>query len=133
MATKTYDPSQVSLIVGGTIVTNWEKITVEYDEEKWKFGAGSSGEVYRTKNSNPIGTINVELAQTSSDNAAFSGYAGSDALIPIIVQDGGGTSLHSMTEATCVTVPSAEYAKDDAGTREWSFKGALAVHIIGGN
>lgn len=133
MATKTYDPSQVSVIVGGTIVTNWEKVSVEYDEEKWKFQAGSSGEVTRTKNSNPIGAINIELAQTSSDNAAFSGYAGSDALIPIVIQDGGGTSLHSMTEGTCVTVPTAEYAKDDAGTREWTFKGALATHFIGGN
>ena len=40
---KTYDPSQVSLIVGGTIVKSWNKIAVAKDEDGWSFNAGTQG------------------------------------------------------------------------------------------
>lgn len=133
MATKTYDPSQVSVIVGGNIITNFEKVSVSRDEDNWKFQAGSSGEVTRTKNSNPLGTIEIELSQTVAEQVGLSALVGTDALIPINVADLNGTSIHTMPEGSVMKVADAEYGKDDATTRTWTLKGALTVHVVGGN
>ena len=129
---KTYDPSQVSIIVGGTIIKSWNKVAVAKDEDDWSFSAGTSGEVTRTKNLNRLGTITITLPQTSKDNASLSAFSISDSLLSCIVKDASGASLHVMPEGTVVKPANSEYAKE-SGEREWAVKGSLVEMTVGGN
>lgn len=129
---KTYDPSQVSLIVGGTIIKSWNKIVVAKDEDSWSFSAGTSGEVTRTRNLNRLGAITVTLPQTSADNGMLSAFEVSGALLSCIVKDGSGRSLHVMPEGTVVKPADSEYAKE-SGEREWAIKGSVVEMTVGGN
>jgi hypothetical protein len=132
MDVKTYDPGQVSLIVGGSIINSWNRIAVAKDEDDWTFSAGTSGEVTRTKNLNRLGAITVTLPQTSRDNGILSAFCVSGGLLSCIVKDASGNSLHVMPEGTVVKPADSEYAKE-SGEREWAIKGSLTEMTVGGN
>ena len=129
---KTYDPDQVSVIVGGTIIKSWNKIMVAKDEDDWTFNAGTTGEVTRTRNLNRLGTITLTLPQTSADNGILSAFAVSGGLLSCVVKDGSGRSLHVMPEGTVVKPADSEYGKE-SGERAWSLKGAVVEMTVGGN
>ena len=133
MAKNTYDPSQVTVTIGGVTLTNWEKIEVERNEERWKLKAGSSGEVARAKNSNQIGKITITLDQTANKQGQLSAIFISDALISVAIADLSGASVHVMPEGVCQNVPKSEYAKNETSDRAWIFEGALTDHIVAGN
>ncbi|BBO74399.1 hypothetical protein DSCW_18160 [Desulfosarcina widdelii] len=132
METKTYNPDQVSLIVGGSIIKSWNKVVVGRDEDSWSFSAGTSGEATRTKNLNTLGAIKITLPQTSQDNGVLSAYEKSDALLSCVVKDSSGYSLYAMPEGTVIRQAGSEFGKE-SGEREWTLKGALAEFTVGGN
>lgn len=129
---KTYDPDQVSVIVGGTIIRSWNKVAVAKDEDSWNFSAGTTGEVTRTRNLNKLGAITITLPQTSQDNAFLSAFHVSGALLSCTVKDGSGRSLHVMPEGTVVRPANSDYAKE-SGEREWVVKGSIVEMTVGGN
>jgi len=129
---RTYDPTQVSLIVGGSIIKSWNRIAVAKEEDDWTFAAGTTGEVTRTRNANRLGTITVVLPQTSQDNGILSAFAVSGGLLSCIVKDASGRSLHVMPEGTVVKPADSEYAKE-SGEREWAIKGSIVEMTVGGN
>lgn len=151
MSVKTYAPAEVAVIVGGIIIPDFENIRVSYDNDRFTFSEGSGGESTRVKSSSKLGTIEIELPQTTSANAALAGQDAvikdsvltnmlpfgitlfEDAMLEIIIQDTKGFSLHVMPQATLMKTPDAEYSKSDAGTRTWTFKGHLSKHIVAGN
>jgi len=133
MSTKTYDPSLVSVIIGGSIIKSWDIVKVGRDNDRWKMTEGTSGEVTRTKNTSLLGTVTLTLPQASSDNATLSSFEVAGSLIPCMIMDKGGTSLHTMPEGTVIKIADAEYGKD-ATTREWIIKGEIIdPSIVGGN
>jgi hypothetical protein len=129
---KTYDPSEVSIIVGGTIIKSWNLVTPEFDEDGWTFSTGTSGESTRTKNLNKMGTITLTLPQSSADNDILSGLQVAGALLPVSIIDKSGSTIITMPEGTIVKLPAAEMAKE-AGEREWIIKGDMPASFIGGN
>ena len=129
---KTYDPGQVSLIVGGSIIKSWNTIAVAKDEDDWSFAAGTTGEVTRTKNLNRLGAITITLPQTSQDNGVLSAFAVTGGLLSCIVKDASGRSLHVMPEGTVVKPADSEYGKE-SGEREWMVKGSIVEMTVGGN
>jgi len=129
---KTYDPTQVSVIVGGSIIKSWNTITAAREEESWMMTVGTQGEATRTKNANKMGSITLVLPQASVDNAILSAYEISGAQISISIIDKSGVSLHSMPEGTVAKTPDAEYGKE-AVEREWIIRGNLPIHVPGGN
>lgn len=130
---KTYDPSLVSLIAGGSIIKSWNSVSVIVDEDKFTFTKGTTGEVTRTRNPVMLGTITITLPQTSEDNGVLSAFEVAANTIPCIVTDRNGTSLHIMPQGTIVKPPDAEYGKE-AGEREWIIKGQIKEpNIVGGN
>jgi hypothetical protein len=131
--TLTYSSDDVSVIVGATIITDFEEIAVTQDEDSWSFSAGSSGEVTRSKNSNKLGSIAITLMQTKREQLQLVALQESDALIPVVIKDNNGASIHVITEATLVKAPDANYGKTEAQTRVWTFKGKLTANIVGGN
>ena len=133
MATKTYTPADMAVIAGAAIILDFESLSVEYDEDHWSYSVGSGGEATRTKNSNRLGTIKIEVPQTHESNLTLSIAAASDLFILVNIVDTNGSSIHTILEASIVKPPAAEYSKSESGTREWVFRGVLDVNIIGGN
>jgi len=133
---KTYDPTQVSIILGVTKLSNWNEVTVAFDEDGWTFTSGTQGEATRTKNANKLGTITITVPQTSSDNDILSTWYLSGLNTPCDVRDNNGTSAGTMALGTVVKLSDQGFGKE-AGTREWMVKGKLAegpaVGFVGGN
>ncbi len=129
---KTYSPKEVDIIIGTTIVENWESITVALDEDEWTLVSGADGEVTRTENANKLGTITLSTKQASEANLLLSAQAVAGSIIPITIRDKNGYSIHSIAEGVIAKRPDAEYGKE-AGDREWMIKGKLSIHIVGGN
>jgi len=130
--TKTYDPSQVVVIVGGSIVKSWNTVTAARDEENFMMTVGTQGEATRTKNANKMGVLTLVLPQASVDNAVLSAFFNSGAQISVSVTDKSGVSLHVIPEATVTKSPDAAYGKE-AGEYEWLIRGNLSIHVLGGN
>ncbi len=128
---KTYSPGDVSFIVGGSII-KFDSLTVSRNEDKNTMTVGTQGEVTRTKNLSNLATITAVLPQSSSDNAVLSALEIADGVIPILVKDNGGASLHTMPTGVITGVPDSEYGKEHV-QREWVFQGDLPVNVIGGN
>jgi hypothetical protein len=129
---KTYDPSQVALIVGGSIIKSWNTITPERDEDGFLFSTGTTGESTRTKNLNKMTTITVVLPQTSADNDILSGLEASGSLVPVSVIDKSGRTIITMPEGTVVKPATPELGKESA-EREWVIKGDTPAFFVGGN
>lgn len=133
MSTKTYLPDEIALVAGGTIIEDFEEVTVEKDDDDWSFSSGSNGELTRSHNPSKKGTITISIMQTNSGNDILSGYSDSKALIPVAIEDNNGTSLHAMPEGTIVNKPSKTYNKNELNAVEWIIGGNLEVNHVGGN
>lgn len=142
MAT-TYDPSKLTVIVGGVIVTGFtdgDFITAKRDEDLYMKRVGADGHVARARNGNKSGTIEIKLLQSSPavnelaalvalDNFLFDG----DILIPIsIVNPGDGNELVAATQAWLKTPPEMVFGKE-VGERSFVFDCADLKLSLGGN
>lgn len=130
---KTYDPSQVSLIIGGSIIGSWNTIAIDLVDDKFSFEPDtSSGELTRVKNMSKNGTFVLTLPQASGDNDVLSAFELTDALIACSVKDNGGNLIAVMPLGTIVKAAGAEFAKEN-GTREWTVQGNIDLYVPGGN
>lgn len=130
--TKTYNPKEVSVIVGGHIVNSWNTATIAREEDGFFFATGTTGESSRAKNANKMGTLTIVLPQTSVDNDALSALELSGALVPCSIIDKSGTTLAVMPQGTVLKQADAELGKE-LGEREWIIKGDIDVLNVGGN
>lgn len=141
MAT-TYDPSKLTVIVGGVIVTGFtdgDFITAKRDEDLYMKRVGADGHVARARNGNKSGTIEIKLLQSSPavnelaalvalDNFLFDG----DILIPIsVVNPGDGAELVVATQAWLKTPPEMVFGKE-VGERSFIFDCADLKLSLGG-
>lgn len=132
-ALKTYDPSEGILAVGGALLESWNTITPDFAEDQNLMSVGTTGEVTRTKNANRLGTITINLPQTSSDNAVLSALALADTVINISFIDKSGTSVITIPSGVFVKQPSGVFGKDAAdGSRDWQLTGKM-TWVGGGN
>lgn len=129
----TYDSSQVSVIVGTTIVGDFESISTEQQEDGWTFDSGSSGDVSASKNSNRLMTATITTKQTKAVNLQLSALYEGDSIFPLTIKDNNGTSLHFIPQARIVKIPSAEYGKSELSDREWTIVGKATANVVGGN
>lgn len=130
---KTYDPSEVSVVIGGVIVKSWNEVTVAMEEDRNVLDTGTTGETTRTKNANRLGTIVIDMPQTSEDNLKLSGLLALDVPVPCAVIDSGGFSLHVMPQGVIMKSPDSGYGKEN-GTREWTITGDIPdPQVVGGN
>jgi type IV secretory pathway TrbL component len=140
MAAKTYDPSQVAIIVGGFQVTGFADgsfLTVERNADNFALYIGTDGEGTRAKSNNKSGRMTFTLAQSSDANAFLSALVTADELsnsgiVPVLVKDNSGTSLYSAETAWIVKHPAAEFGRE-IGTREWILETDSLAVFTGGN
>lgn len=140
MTTKTYDPSEVSVIIGGQIITGFDEgdsIEVAMNEDAFTLKVGSQGDATRTKNANLSGTLKLVLQQASEANAVLQGLLTQDQLsgngtFPFLVRDNSGNDVHKAETAWVKRQPNAAYGKE-SGTREWMIESGRVLSILGGN
>jgi len=140
MALKTYDPAQISIIVGGAIMSGFadgEFVTTERNEDAFTIATGADGEVSRVKSNNKSGRITITLQQTADSNLILSGFAQADELrnagvVPVLIKDLKGATLVTAARAWVAKAPATPYAKD-VQNRTWILETDELVQVIGGN
>ena len=129
---KTYDPSEVSVAFGASLLTGWNTVRPSRAEDGVTFSVGTNGEITRSINANKLGTITLTYPQASAENLILSGYEASKVTVPVTILDKSGTSMFIMKFGTVVKPPDSELGKE-AGTREWAITGEMPVMVVGGN
>jgi hypothetical protein len=140
MAVKTYDASQVAIIVGGFNITGFADgsfVSVERNADAFALYVGTDGEGTRAKTNNKSGRFTFTLSQSSDSNAILSGIAAADELknagvVPVLVKDGSGASLYAAETAWIVKQPAAEFGRE-IGSREWILETDELVVFTAGN
>ena len=141
--TGTYDPSQVTVVVGAVILSGFsdgDAIIARRSEDSTLTRVGIDGGVARARNANKMGEFEFKLLQTSSANLLLStltaiGDLTNDALsvYPIAVYDGSGQSLCTAGSCWLKSVPEAVFGKE-VSERVWVFTAAdLKIFHGGGN
>jgi Protein of unknown function (DUF3277) len=137
---KTYDPKNVSLIVGGKIIggfTDGTFIVAERNEQMWNLKVGVDGIGTRAKSNNRSGKVTVTLHQSSSSNDDLSGFATADELsntgaVPVLLRDNLGTTLCTALTAWVQKFANAEFGKEVAN-RVWVLETDELIIFDGGN
>lgn len=134
MATKTWDPSQVVVTIGGLLVSGYAPdafVECTYNDNAFHTVAGCEGEVTRTLNLNRSGTIHLTLLQTSDSNNMLDGFSKKDRLggrfntgagagcFDIQVKDLTGGWLASGAKAWIEKPASFRASASGVGTVEW--------------
>ena len=128
---KTYDKTQVIVTVGPDIV-DFDTLNISLDEDEWVVTSDAFGTVTRAKNPNRLGMVEITVKNSNSENAIMSAIGTAFNLVPIIIKDINGLSLHTMLEAVLIKSADASY-ENEVTDRVYTFKGKLDVHFNGGS
>lgn len=140
MAVSTYDPAQISVIVGGKILSGFADdtfVTVSRNNDMWVMKTGADGSTTRVKTNDKSGMIVVTLQQASPSNDDLSALLAADELsntgvVPVFVRDASGRSLHSALTAWVQRYPQVDYSKD-VTNRSYSIATDSLECFVGGN
>jgi hypothetical protein len=140
MAMKSFNPLQVSVIVGTKALTGWAKgtfINASMDEDAFTKKVGTDGEVTRSKSNNNTGSIIITLDQASASNDYLSGLALLDrasggGAVPVLIRDANGTTLISAESAWVKKMPDVEISNESLD-REWILDCGSLEYFVGGN
>jgi len=136
----TYDPKQVSVIVGGKIITGFSDSTfikIERNDQAFTLKVGVDGEGTRSKSNNKSGKATLTLMQSSGSNDDLSGFAAADELsntgaVPLMIKDNSGRTLVTALTAWVMKYPDEEFAKE-VSTRAWVLETDEIDIFVGGN
>jgi len=140
MAVKTYSPDEMSVILGGAIISGFadgESIKITHNEDAMTLQIGSQGHGTRTKNANKSGRLELVLQQTSESNAVLQAFATQDrvsgnAFFPMLVKDNSGSDIHTAETMWVVKEPDASYGKE-ATSRTWVLETDSLNSFLAGN
>lgn len=136
----TYSCSEVQVIVGGAPMSGMADgtfVNIERDEQAYTKVTGADGSTSRSKSANRSGTITITLKQTSPSNDVLTGFMVADeqgdaGVVPVLVKDNSGRTLHAASAAWVQKSPSQDFAKE-ISNREWVMDCARLDQFIGGN
>lgn len=136
----TYDPKNVSMIVGGKIMHGFGDgtfIKVMRNDQAFNLKVGVDGEGTRAKSNNKSGKFEITLMQSSSSNDVLSSYASADELsssgvVPVLLRDNNGTTLATSLTGWVQKLPDTELQKE-VTTRTWVIESDQVELFIGGN
>ena len=140
MAVKSYNPSDVQLIINGSIMTGFADgtfINIGRENPLFSNGSGSSGEGWRAKSSDRTGICTLTLLQTSASNDILSALhalddASGDGIFALLMKGGGGRSLYSAETAWIEKYADGEFARE-VSSREWIIKTDRLEIFVGGH
>lgn len=136
----TYDPKQVSVIVGGKIMSGFADTTfikASRNEQAFNLKVGVDGEGTRAKSNNLSGKVEITLMQSSSSNDDLSAFAAADELanagvVPLLINDKSGRTVLQATTAWIQKYADVEFAKETS-TRTWILETDQFLIFEGGN
>ena len=137
---KTYDPKQVSVIVGGTILSGFTDgtfIVAERNDPAFNLKVGVDGIGTRAKTNNLSGKVTITLHQSSNSNDVLSAFASADQLsnsgaVPLLIRDASGRTLITALTAWVQKLANSEFAKE-VSNRVWILETDQLVMFDGGN
>jgi hypothetical protein len=140
MTLHTYDPAEVTVGIGGAIMSGYTDgtfVEIARNEATWNSVVGADGIVTRGKTNNRSGTLTLTLKQSSPSNDILSALLVADELtngsvFPVIVKDLSGNSLYFSAQAYITTFPSSTFSKDITD-RSWVIFLADCDMFVGSN
>jgi hypothetical protein len=122
---KTYDPRDINVIVNGQFLTGFAEgnfVTAEKDEENYSTHVGAKGEVSRARNADPMGTITINLKNTSPSNAVLNKLAKSRDTFELYVVDANENAKKAGGSICWAEKPADLSWGDEIETIEWNIK-----------
>ncbi len=139
MAIKTYDPNELSIIIGTSPIVGFEEdsgVAIEFEDPQYEIHNDVHGNVARFRQNKNIGKVTLNLTQTSASNDVLSSWLEADrinngGIFPVMIKDNSGTTLVSSTAAYIEQLPSIEFGNENK-TREWVIILTNATKFVGG-
>ena len=134
----TYNPSDVTLLIGGYACSGWDEISIKRTTPTYKMIEGIWGKNTRVKSSNTSAMVIIALMQVSPTNDVFTEIHTQDVLfgtgrIELMLQDKSGNSLFTSNTAY-ITGFADKTFKDGIEFIPWSIQClSTEVYIVGGN
>lgn len=134
----TYNPSDVSLNIGGYPVAGWQSITIARSVKGFTVIRGIRGKNTRVRNKDTSATIILTLMGSSPTNDVLSQIHDLDlelgtARIALTIKDVSGSSVFSTNEAYITGYPSASFT-GQIEDRSWElFAQTTESYNVGGN
>lgn len=120
--TRQYDPRDVNVIVDGEFLTGFAEgtfVSCEKEEDGYETYVGAQGEVTRSRNAHPIGTITVTLEHTSPSNNTLNRRANSGAIFPASMVDRNSRRATIGGSECWIQKPADEERGDEVSEVEW--------------
>ncbi len=139
MATRTFDPAEVSVIIGGFSIGGFADSTtaieIVKDDDLVNLTQGTDGDSIFVVTRKTSGTLTVRLLQSSASNEVLSGIAnaielGAAVPVPILVNDNTGSSIYAAAKAMPIKIPDSAFGNEN-NDREWSFRCADLRAFVG--
>jgi Protein of unknown function (DUF3277) len=118
MALWTFDPKQLSVIVGPYIIKGFSEtmISIARATDAFSMIVGADGEATRVKSNDNSATITITLQQGSPSNDDLSKIATADRLsslgvFPLLIKDNFGNTIMTAPTAFISKVPDITFAK----------------------
>ena len=109
---KTLSPKDGSLIVDGSILSNWTQVAIARDEDGSTYTSSTDGIGTRTINANRAGKFTIDIPQTSESLALLTDLAESQDEFAVAFKDNSGFSEYDAATAYVVKHPDATFAKE---------------------
>lgn len=137
MTVATYTPKEVSLLIGGSLVTGWDRITVQRNAESFRQVRGIRGKNTRVRNRDSSATMTVELAQTSITNSIFSqilqlDLAQGTGRLEWTLRDAKGEYVFQTNTGYVSSYPESGFS-GEIETRRWTLLCDSSTIFVGGN
>lgn len=138
MATRTYRPEDINLLIGTYRVTGFTEVSVRRNQPAFKDETGLRGKTTRVKNRDNSGVATITLQQTSPDNDLFSQIVSQDQIyqtgrFTLTLTDTGGQSSLVLVDGYFRSKPDVSFSSDPT-SREWEFVYQREVdYAVGGN
>lgn len=139
MATATYDPTRIVLLLGGVPISGFAQgsmVKAEHNADAFKLTVGGDGSTVRSKSPDRSGKVTISLLQTSDSNATLSSLALLDettsaGMTPLLIKDMNGSSLWVAAEAWVMKRPAGDF-EEEAKDRTWTLECADLEFYEGG-
>jgi|JI6StandDraft_1071083.scaffolds.fasta_scaffold360683_2 hypothetical protein len=139
MAIKTYDPNELSIVIGNRAINGFAEdsaVTIEFEDAQYGLTTDIHGSPTRFRLNKNVAKITLNLTQSSSSNDALSSFVELDrvnnaGVFTIMVKDNSGTTLFASPECYIDQIPSVEFGNDNKN-RSWTIIAIRPTKFIGG-
>lgn len=135
----TYDPTSVTIIIAGYILTGVTSVSLEWKSVPFRVQKGIRGINTRIYNQDRHATLNIDLLQTSISNDVLSQIIQQDAAfksgrLEVSVKDVKGTTHFTATNTFVAGWPNVTFDKEGIENRRWQIEILSFVQgNVGGN